>query len=352
MNFSEIAKLNKHLTNTIFSIFSETKNHLSLKKTLLLLLFSTAILHSQDYVDLLEIGYGQTFNNDFEGSANSTQVKALEVDLTFPVILNEKHALVTGVLFSRNNLQIYPNDGTEIFHPGVDENKFASLYSTTLKLGLATTWNDTWSTTFVLLPKIASDYVNINGDDFYFGGVALLKQKKNENLTYKYGLYATSEAFGVFTTPIFGWYYLSPNGQFELNTSLPISANVNYTSGNFTYGFDYAGIGRSFRLHNEDIDGSLTYVDLSNLEFASYIQFNVLEKSVLLRANFGYATSNYEVYATDEKIDLGVSAFSFGDDRTQLNPDIGGGIFIKLEAVYRFNISDSTTPAELPTDDD
>jgi len=323
-----------------------------LKKTLLLLLLFSAILHSQDYVDLLEIGYGQTFNNDFEGSNHSTQIKTLDVDLTFPVVLNEKHALVTGVLFGRNNLQIYPNDGIELNHVGVDKNKFATLYSTTLKIGLATTWNDTWSTTFVLLPKLASDYINIDGDDFYFGGVALLKKKKNENLTYKYGLYLSTEAFGVFTTPIFGWYYLSPNGQFEMNTSLPISANINYTSGNFTYGFDYAGIGRSFRLHNRNVDGSLAYVDLSNLEFASYIQFNALEKSVLLRANFGYATSKYEVYATDDKIDLGLSAFSFGDDREQSNPDISGGLFVKIEAVYRFQLAKDNTPAQLPTNDD
>ena len=313
---------------------------------------SLFLVNPHSFVDLLEIGYGQTFNNDFEGSANSTQVKTLEVDLTFPVVLNEKHTLVTGALFSRNNLQLYPNSEFEILYFGVDENRFTSLYSSTLKLGLASTWNEKWSTTFVLLPKIASDYINIDGDDFYFGGVALLKKKKNENLTYKYGLYITSEAFGVFTTPIFGWYYLSPNGQFEMNTSLPISANLNYTSGNFTYGFDYVGIGRSFRLHNKDIEGSLLYVDVSNLEFASYIQFNALEKSVLLRAHLGYATSNYEVYATDDKIDLGVSAFSFGDDRKQLNPDISGGFFIKLEAVYRFNISASNTPTKLPTDDD
>lgn len=323
-----------------------------MKKIFLVFLLSTALLHSQEYVDLLEIGYGQTFNNDFEGTDYSTQIKTLEVDLTFPVVLNDKHALVTGVLFSRNNLQLYPNSDIDVHYFGVDENRFANLYSTTLKLGLATTWDDTWSTTFVILPKVASDYINISGDDFYIGGVALLKQKKNKNLTFKYGLYASTEAFGVFTTPIFGWYYLSPSGQFEMNTSLPISANINYTSGSFTYGFDYNGIGRSFRLHDENGDDSQSYVDLSNLEFASYIQFNAFEKSVLLRANLGYATSNYEVYRTEDKIDLGLSAFAFGDERTQLNPAISGGVYVKLEAVYRFNISASDTPVELPTNND
>ena len=40
-------------------------------------------------------------------------------------------------------------------------------------------------------------------------------------------------------------------------------------------------------------------------------------------------------------------AFSFGDDRTQLNPNINGGLFLRFEAVYRFNISrEESNPEE------
>jgi hypothetical protein len=119
--------------------------------------------------------------------------------------------------------------------------------------------------------------------------------------------------------------------------SLPIAADINYCLGTTTLGIDYFGIGRSFRLYG-DSDVSSAYVDLSSLEFAGYIQFNVLQKSVLLRAKLGYSSDNYEVYADGETIDLGLSAFSFGDDRTQLNPDLNGGIFLKFEAVYRFHL--------------
>ena len=299
-----------------------------MKKILFFLLFVPAIVVGQDYVDLLKIGYGQTFNNDFVDTEESTFVKSFEADLTIPVVLNDNHALITGAVFSRNNLQLFP------------EASFTSLYSTILKVGLASTYNEKWSSTLVLLPKIASDYNEITGDDFYFGGVALLKYQKNEHLKYRFGLYASSEAFGIFSTPIFGWYYLSPNSKFEMDVSLPISTDINYTSGSITYGLDYYGIGRSFRLYNEE-GVSESYVDLASLEFASYIQFNALQKSVLLRAKFGYSSNNYEIYPDGQTIDLGLSAFAFGDNRTQLNPDISGGFFVKFEAVYRFNISSS-----------
>jgi hypothetical protein len=296
-----------------------------LKKLLLFLLVFPSLGISQNYVDIVKVGYGQTFNNDFVDTESSTFVKSLEADLTIPLVLNENNAFITGLAFSRNNLQLVP------------ESDFSSLYSTTLKLGLATTFNDRWSSTIVLLPKVASDYTSFTSEDFYLGGFGLLKYHKKENFIYRFGLYASSEAFGLFTTPIVGWYYLSPSSKFEMDMSLPISADLNYQLGATTVGIDYYGIGRSFRLY-DDAEQSDTYVDLSSLEFASYLQFNVLQSQLLLRAKFGYSSNNYEVYATDETIDIGVSAFSFGDDRTQLNPDLSGGFFLKFEAVYRFHI--------------
>jgi hypothetical protein len=304
------------------SLAEPTPSHL--KKIAYCFLLFTSISFSQEYVDLLKIGYGKTLNNDFEGTSQSTTVQFFEADFTYPIVLNEKNTFITGASFNQNKLQLFP------------EAEHTNLYSTLLKIGLASTFNDRWSGTIVLLPKIASDYRQISGDDFYFGGIGLLKFQKTEHLKYRFGIYATSEAFGLFTTPIIGWYYLSPNKKFEMDMSLPIAADVNYDVGFATIGIDYFGIGRSYNLEKEN--QAKVYVDQSSLEFAGYIQFNTLQKSVLLRAKAGYATSNYEVYADGDTIDLGISAFSFGDNRTPLNPDLSGGLFLKFEAIYRFHI--------------
>jgi hypothetical protein len=279
----------------------------------------------QDYVDLFRIGYGQTFNNDFEGTSSSTQVDTFEADLAFPIPLSEKQTLITGGSFSKNRLQLFP------------EASYTNLFSTTLKLGLASTYSSKWSSTFVLLPKIASDYQNITSNDFYLGGFAMLKYRKKEHLFFRFGAYASQEAFGIFATPIFGWYYLSDNHKFEMDMSLPIAADINYSLGHVTIGMDYFGIGRSFNITEETLPDM--YVDLSSLEFASYVQFNTLEKSVLLRAKLGYSSNDFEVYPQEDNIDFGLSAFSFGDDRTQLNPTIKGGVFLKFEAIYRFHLT-------------
>ena len=298
-----------------------------MKKLLFLTLFFPFFTSAQEYVDIFKIGYGQTLNNNFEGVDSSTNAEFFEAGFTFPVVLNENHTFITGADFSLNSVQLFP------------ETEYSNLYSTSLVLGMASTWSEKWSTTIILLPKIASDYKNISSNDFYFGGFAILKLKKNENFKYKFGVYASQEAFGLFTTPILGWYYLSTNKRFMMDMSLPISADINYKFGATTIGIDYFGIGRSYNVHYEN--KPTIYADLSSLEFAGYFQFNVLEESILLRAKVGYSSNNYEMYAEGQEIDVGVSAFSFGDDRTQLNPSINGGVFLKVEAIYRFHIKES-----------
>lgn len=295
-----------------------------MKKLLLITLLLPFSHFGQEYVDLFKINYGQTFNNDFKGTESNTKITFFEAGFTIPVVLNENHALIAGADFSLNSLQLFP------------ETQFTNLYSTTLKLGMASTWSEKWSTTIVLLPKIASDYKSISNDDFYIGGVVLAKLKKNENFKYRFGIYASQEAFGLFTTPILGWYYLSPNKRFEMDMSLPIAADISYSFENLTVGMDYFGIGRSFNVHYEN--RPTLYTAVSSLEFAGYLQSNILERSVLIRAKIGYTTNDYEVYEQGDKVDLGVSAFRFGDNREQLNPSIKGGVFLKLEAIYRFHI--------------
>ena len=295
---------------------------------LFILLICSWKSYAQDYVDVLRFGYGKSFNNGFEGSNSDTDVNYLDLNITYPVVLSEKYALITGLDLVSSRLRLRPDA------------PHTSLYSTTIQLGLATTHSQKWSSTVVLLPKFASDYNPLEWSDLLFGGYAVAKLKRKENLIYKFGLYASDEQFGIFATPIVGWYYLSPNQRFEMDVSLPIAVDLNYRLGVFTVGLDYFGIGRSYNI-NEAGRGAV-YVQQGALDFASYLQWNGFDDSVLIRAKFGYTSNDFELYADGERYDLGLTAFRFGDDRVRLNPEIGGGIFAKIEAIYRFNLTDDS----------
>ncbi|MDT0551873.1 DUF6268 family outer membrane beta-barrel protein [Urechidicola vernalis] len=293
-----------------------------MRKLFILSVFLPFFSIAQEYADILKVGYSYAPNVKFKNYDEQTDVNSFEANLTLPIVLNDKHALITGIDFNSSRLLLSP-----------EYNQSTTLYNTLLKIGLATTHSEKWSTTFVLLPKIASDYKRISSDDFYFGGYATAKFKKSENLSYRFGFYTSTEAFGLFATPIFGAYYKSPNTKFEVDASLPIKADVNYSIGKTKIGFDYFGIGRSYNISQET--SAPVYIEQSPLEFSTYFEYGILDNSILLRTKLGYSNNNYEVYEQGDELDFRLSAFSFGDDRAQLNPDILGSVFFKLQVVYR-----------------
>lgn len=294
-----------------------------MKKLAVLFLIFSLTCQAQNHVDIFKFNFGESFKNNFKDTL-STHIYSMDAELTLPFKINQKHAVITGIDYSRNSLQLFP------------ESSFSKLQSTTLKLGLASQWNDKWSSAVVLFPKIASDYKDISSKDFYLGLIATAKMKKTENFSWRFGIYASTEAYGVFTTPILGWQYQSPNEKFEMDMSLPIKGDMNYKLGVVSIGADYYGISRSFRF--QDDDKQKFYADLNSIKLSAYLQWNTFNESLLLRAKLGYSSDNYSVYNENQKIGLGLSAFKFGDNRTQLNPDLQGSPFFKIEAVYRFQV--------------
>ena len=305
-----------------------------MKQLIFCLVFLPITLIAQEYVDVFKFGYSYSDQAKFKDTNENTSINAFNAAVTLPIELSSKHVFLTGVDFSSHNLWLSP-----------EYNQSTTLYNTIVKVGLATTFTEKWSTTLVLLPKIASDYKIISGDDFNFGIYAIAKLKKNEHFKFRFGLYASTELFGIFATPIIGAYYLSPNKHFEIDASLPITAAINYHFESVTVGFDYFAIGRSYNISQET--STPVYVDQRPIEASTYIQFGLAEKSILLRAKVGYSSNTNEVYAQEDQLNYRISAFSFGDDRTQLNSDILGSVFLKFEAIYRIHLKKNNATSKI-----
>ena len=305
-----------------------------MKQLIFCLVFLPITLIAQEYVDVFKFGYSYSDQAKFKDTNENTSINAFNAAVTLPIELSSKHVFLTGVDFSSHNLWLSP-----------EYNQSTTIYNTIVKVGLATTFTEKWSTTLVLLPKIASDYKIISGDDFNFGIYAIAKLKKSEHFKFRFGLYASTELFGVFATPIIGAYYLSPHKRFEIDASLPITAAINYHFESVTVGFDYFAIGRSYNISQET--STSVYVDQRPIEASTYIQFGLAENSILLRAKLGYSSNTNEVYAQGDQLNYRISAFSFGDDRTQLNSDILGSVFLKFEAIYRIHLKKNNATSKI-----
>lgn len=292
---------------------------------LALLVFLITSAFGQKYVDIAKFYYNTTPMNKFENSDASTQLKELGLDVTLPVVINPSDAFLTGFIYERNETKLFEAGPVETFSV------------TGLRVGLAKKHSDKWSGTYMLIPKIASDFEDITRKDFQIGAIALLKYTKTENKNYKLGLYYNSELFGPFIVPLFGMYYLSPNKKFEANLTLPFLADVNYkVHDRMNIGVNFFGQVRSY--HLTDIAGSNNggYVVKATNDLYGYLKFN-LSTSLSIQTKVGYSFGrSYRVYDEADKITVGTVLIKVGDDRQQLNTDFSNGFVYQVMLLYRF----------------
>jgi hypothetical protein len=289
--------------------------------------FGASKLASQNYVDILKLNASTTSNNTFDTSTTKTKIDQIDADLTIPIKINDKLSIISGVM--------YENFKTKLFEDG----NAVSFGSVALKLGANKQFNDHWSGTAVLLPKIASDYKSISGKDIQVGIVGIMKYKKTDNMNYKFGLYYNSELFGPFFVPMAGLYYLSPNKKFETNIMLPLQADVNYKVIPFmNVGFNFNGQIRSYHLTDVTPTAHSTYIARSTNEFYGYLKFNVT-KSLSITTKVGQSLGrSYKVFDENDKVTFGLPATFIGHKRQQLNSNFSNGLIFQATLLYRFNL--------------
>ena len=204
-------------------------------------------------------------------------------------------------------------------------------------MGLSKKHSDKWSGTYMLLPKLASDFESIAQRDFQIGAIALMKYTKRENLNYKLGVYYNSELFGPFIVPLFGLYYLSPDKKLEANLTLPFLADINYKLHNrLNVGVNFFGQVRSYHLTEILSTNASGYVVKTTNDIYGYLKFN-LSKGLSIQTRVGYSLGrSYKVYDDNDKIAFGSVLLRVGDDRQQLNTDFSNGFVYQATLGYRF----------------
>ena len=283
-------------------------------------------IQAQEYVDLAKFHYQSTGENKFDSSSNSTKIDELSFNVTLPLKLSEKTAILTGFAIDK-----YTTDLTEF-----GDNTSVSSYL--LKAGVNINHNEKWNGTYMLLPKLASNFAgDLESDDFQLGAVALLKYQKNPHMRYNIGLYYNGDRFGTFFVPLLGFYY--KKNKFEANLVLPSTADANYRiKDNVFIGANFRAIVKSFNLTQSFQSLGQEYLGQMSNELFGYVGYE-FKNGIILKGQVGYSIGrSYRVYEKNDKIDWGLSAFRFGDDRVPLNSDFADGLLFRAQMVYRFHI--------------
>jgi len=298
-----------------------------LKRTLTLTLHVLLITNAfgQKYVDIAKFWYGNSSLNKFDNSTASTRLQEVGVDVTMPFVVNSSDAVLSGLFYERITTRLFEDDPeTTVSVIGV-------------RAGMSKKHSDKLSGTYLLIPKIASDFEHIGTQDFQVGAIALLKYTRSDKKNYKVGLYYNSELFGPFVVPLFGIYYLSENEKFETNLTLPFLADMNYKlHERLNIGLNFNGQVRSYHLTEVSSTSLPGYLVKATNELYSYLKFNLTE-SLSIQTRLGYSVGrNYRVYDENDKITFGTMLIKVGDDRTQLNTDFSDGFIYQATVLYRF----------------
>lgn len=297
-----------------------------MKYSILFLLAS--LFHSamaQNYVDIARINYNTSALNKFEGSSTKTRVTEMGLDITYPIVLKNKDAILTGLSYERIDVKLMDTEG------------YQAISAIALRIGLNKIHNEKWSGTYVLIPKLASDFQQSSRKNFQLGALALLKYTKHDQLNYKVGLFINSDLFSPLTTPLFGFYYLSPSKNFEANVVLPQLVDLNYKLHKVvTVGLNFTAQVRSYRLSHITSTAQPGYVVKSTNELCGYLKFN-LTKNLSFQTRVGYTLGrNYRMFDEEAKIDWAIMFVKFGDDRTQLNTRFADGLVGQGILLWRF----------------
>lgn len=289
--------------------------------TFLLVFLTVGVVNAQDYIDLVKVSYHQATLGNVDNNAE-TEVGNANIEIQVPIPISEKIVGIAGLTYENTRL-------------GLNHSDFrTNLIMTRLNMGIKYKHGNDWSGTYVALPKIASDFNNLGGDDFQMGGLVLLEKKYTRRYGLKFGLYASSENFGTTLTPLAGLWYKSKNNKFYINATLPIRADVNYSlTSHFSLGANLLTSIKSYNLSEAD---SLFYVQEESIRFSLFAAYGFLDDTLILRGRVGLDTTDYGLYGEGDTIGLQVLTSAVGgDDRNRLNSEFASAAFVGIDLIFR-----------------
>ena len=311
-------------------------------KKLLLSIFLIVLfqnVHSQNYVDLANISYAISPNNSWMSGKDANLSVA-----TFNAKLPFKKANGDVAIFGLNGSQFNISSSDK-------EIEYPHLYSTTILLGYSKILSSKMELLLMALPKLSSDLNDISKNDFQFGGIVLLKIKKSDKFKYKFGLYYNQECWGMFFTPIVGFDWQA-NEKLQAFGNLPINATIVYKlNDKISTGLFFQAPAGSFRLSSEfsapEPNNSFeesyfnnAYIHKTTQELSLFLDYYIT-RNIVFNFKLGHSVGrSYRMFREDDKLDLKIAAFNFGEERMQINEDFSDGLLFEFNLIYRLHFAD------------
>lgn len=283
------------------------------------------IVHSQEYVDILNLSYGISPETGYQSTPGATRINHADLNLFLPVPVSDKVALVTGATGTLNRLKPAP------------DSEYIGLYNLGAVIGLNIEHPNYWSSLHLLFPKQAGT-LEYGRSRLQLGTLQLMQKKLARHKSISYGFYLNTEEFGLMFVPILGYYYRHPDDLWEFSTLFPSRGDFNMRLWpGIRAGFTFDGLGSSFPIENEQFGKA--YVQRISNDLSLYLQYR-LTPSLHFALRTGYSINrSYRVYAADDKVSISIANIFIRDPRSFLNDSVKPGILFNFRFTYRFHLT-------------
>ena len=248
-------------------------------KKIILLPFITLIkvvLYSQPYLDLVKLNYTYSPLKGVNDKKSPLQSNFFTADVTLPIELKKGgDAIIINPFFTNNTGEVSTTD----FHV-----TSKALLVGFLKKDIFPNWN--LLSSFIVRRNTEVDIET--DDNWQYGGVILATWKKNEDVSFKFGMYYNKEFFGNYFMALVGldWKIDSKNNLFGVLPGYMIFEHK--VASKFYYGFAFHAFTNSYREQIIDpLSGGSNYLRIDDNPLGIYAD-TYLSKKIVLSAEAGY----------------------------------------------------------------
>ena len=287
-------------------------------------------LFAQETIDLLTLsgryGFPSSYDSIYDGKAKETGFMA---GLVAPAKISEKSIWYTSL----NYFYFHVSDNEEM--PKDIANPI-NLHGIVLRTGLVQKFSEGRALQIFFSPRLMSDFHNINGTHFQYGGMLLYEKLFSDKLKMGFGAMYNQEFFGPYLVPLINldWQI---NDHWSITGLIPVYAKIKYkVSDRLNVGISHFGLTTTYRLG--EVDYIEDYIERKSVDETLFARYG-LGSNIYIEGRFGYAIGrSYAQYDADQKVDFSLPLISFGDDRVQKNVSFHDGWIASLRFVYSIPI--------------
>ena len=292
-------------------IITDTYSNKIIRFTCIVFIITLLLVHSnkikaQPFLDIVKLKYTNSPNTGLlNQNKNDVKLRYFSFETNLPIqFKNKKDAVIFSPFF-------------ENWYSQINNDNRQSYYSVALPVSLSKTIPYTkWAVLLTGIVRINDSSIN-KKTKMQAGGAFIVSNKRNENLTWKLGIYVNNDLFGVFVVPLAGidWQINNRNILFGV-----LPGNLTYEhkiNEHFYYGANFRAITNSYGNTN-----GYWRIDENQLGLYLDTYFN---KNLVLNIEAGHSLFR--------KIRTGLK------DVSKFDAGVNDGLYIKLAFAYRIRFT-------------